>query len=384
MQMKSEQPNKETSSRRKFVQMSSATVAVAGLAGCLGSDERSAGSADGVTTIDIAWQPAGLLIGSFNKLAGIEYVQENVAENYGEVYDLNLTGVEGTNEIVAATAAGEVDGGYCPPTALAPAVAAGRLTSDDVSLVWPECMFGPNSGHSDNFAAAADSGITDWDDIPGTTFAINTFGSGSDISARIGMQDNGIDPENDVDMVQVPFSDQVAALESGRIDIGTFLQPFYEEAREAVGGLNFLYDFSYPFGDLNTFNFMLSNELLDEHPDAVRALAEDVIEAAKFERGIEGYDHDTAIEVMSEAAGVSTDIGSRLFGEVADEDYPSPEGRNIGYFTPLNKRQRPEDINPAVDAMFEAGQLDEEVDYTDFLNNDFYPDEVDELPEPYQ
>ena len=367
------------SSRRKFIKTTSAIIAAGGLAGCLGGS-----SGSGPTQIDIAWQPAGLLIGSFNKLAGTEYIQENVAENWEEEYSLNLTGVGGTNEIVAATAAGEVDGGYCPPTSLAPAVAKGRLTSDDVSLVWPECMYGPNSGHSDNYAAAAGSGITGWDDIPGSTFAINTFGSGSDISARIGMEDHGIDPENDVDMVQIPFPDQVEALESGRIDIGTFLQPFYEEARDAVGGLNFLYDFSYPFGDLNTFNFMLSNDLLDENPDAVRALAQDVIEAAKFEKGMNGYDQQTAIEELSSAAGVSTDIGSRLFGEQTTEEYPSPAGRNIGYFTPLNKQQRPGDINPAVDAMYDAGFLDTEVDYSEFLNNDFYPDEVDALPEPYQ
>jgi len=368
-----------SNSRRNFIKTATALSAAGGLAGCMGGS-----SSDGPVTIDIAWQPAGLLIGSFNKLAGTKYVQENVAENWEEEYQLNLTGVGGTNEIVGATAAGEVDGGYCPPTSLAPAVAAGRLTSDDVSLVWPECMYGPNSGHSDNYAAAEGSGITGWDDIPDKTFAINTFGSGSDISARIGMKDHGIDPENDVDMVEIAFPDQVTALKSGRIDIGTFLQPFYEEAREAVGGLNFLYDFSYPFGDLNTFNFMLSNELLDENPDAVRALATDVIEAAKFSKGLDGYDQQTAIEKLSSEAGVSTDIGGRLFGQQTTEEYPSPAGRNIGYFTPMNKKQRPEDINPAVDAMFEAGFLDEEVDYTDFLNNEFYPDEVDELPEPYQ
>lgn len=377
------QKSKET--RRNFVKSAVATASVGasvGLAGCTGSDSGS--SSNGVHTFDIAYLPGAVLNGNLTKSFTIDHIRENVLPNpLGEAYEIDGIEVGGTNEIVSSMMAGEADGGVVPPGPLSAAIDTGRLSVDEVSIIWPESIYGPDAGHSDNYASAEGSGITDWEDIPGSTFAVNTFGSGSDISARLGMRENGIDPEEDVDMVQIGFGDMVAALEEERIDIGTFLQPFYEQAREAVGELNYLYDFATPFGNTMTFFMIMKNEVIEDNPEAVTQMAENVWETAQFSRNEEAYDEDIVAREIAEAGGISTDTARELQYGVTDEDYPSPEGRAIGFAAPYKGwRMEAEFVNPAVEGLSEAGVIDEMIDYSPMITNEFIPDEADQPPEP--
>jgi len=365
--------NMQTPNRREFL-ITASTAATMGLAGCT----------DEISEDDPLRLAYGEGFVTFQPLVGaltLDYVQDNVVPNgRGEEYEVDDVLVGGSNAIVNSMAADEADGGVVGFTSLSPAFEQGALDTSDVSITYPSNIYESNIGHADPYYSAEGSGITDWDDIPGSTFAINSVGSGSDIAARLALQNNGIDPETDVDIVEIPFGDMTSALREGRIDIGTFVSPFMLEVIDDPG-VNHLFDYSTPFGATMTFFGAFRNDALEAKSSQFEALFEDVWATMKWYHNDENID-EVARELSNASGLPEEDIRTLQMG-MKGPDYPGPDEGKIGVYNPHRgwEIDAEEYINPGVEGMVEAGYLSDPIDYSEMVNQEYIPDESYQIDE---
>lgn len=289
--------------------------------------------------------------------------------NVGDVYEYEYTSTQGTSITASGIGAGEFDGGQLAYSSFATAVQEGIVPSG-MKIVNPGVWYGPDFGFSDPYCALTDSGISTFDDLPGTRFATNVAGSGSDIAARIGLVQEGIDPQSDLEMVEVGFGAMPAALEEGRIDVGTLLQPLMEPIWDQ---LTVIYDIGTAFGNFLPFFDAFSEEYLDENPEAVSGYIEDSWVAAQWV-----FDNQSeAVPILAEELGVDErTVEVTVFGD-PDRDYP-PNYTWAQKFEGLQMEGR--FIQPGIDGMVDTGFLDSSINMSDMIDNSYLPEDARQLP----
>jgi NitT/TauT family transport system substrate-binding protein len=77
-----------------------------------------------------------------------------------------------------------------------------------------------------------DSAIRGYADLEGRTVAVNTLGNVLDVSLNAAVEQTGVD-HTQVEYLEVPFPDMLAALDSGRVDAAFLAPPFETIARRS-------------------------------------------------------------------------------------------------------------------------------------------------------
>lgn len=110
------------------------------------------------------------------------------------------------------------------------------------------------------------------DKAAGHPFTIASyFGTIQDIELRLLLDEYGIDPSTDVDIVNVPYPGMAQAMHSGSVQAAAPVQPFGREITSDGFGTHFSYMNHQPAGDLTNL-VVFNGQFAKTHPGAVLAV----------------------------------------------------------------------------------------------------------------
>ena len=330
--------------RRSFLKAGGAAGAVglSGLAGCVGGI-----GGGGTPTIGLAWV---VPVENFGSLMGVPELQE-VLPNLGDAYEFESIGVSSTPDGVSTMAAGDADIALMTTVSFANAVeeqpVPGGITAIATDF-W--------DAHPDYYGfgiySAPDSDITEPEDLRGKQLGVNATGTGIHAVYVKQLREVGIDPESEVEFVELGFPAFTQAIQDGRFDAGIYPALLAGQARANDFTLVFrsqdVFD-AYPFA----YN-VASNNSLDEKADAMSAWAEDFA-------FLVDYCRNNRDEIIPPAAS----------------HFELPEAALDGYFLTEYDYFR-EDVSMDVEAlntimqeMVDLGFISESRDYAEFTSNEY-------------
>jgi ABC-type nitrate/sulfonate/bicarbonate transport system substrate-binding protein len=126
-------------------------------------------------------------------------------------------------------------------------------------------------------------GIKNPGDMKGKKVAVSRYGSFSDIQTRFLIRQWGMEPDKDVQILQIGNSAaRAAALASGGVD-GAIVTPFFIPSAKKAG-LNVIFDLSTINAKFANQIVIVNENLINEKRAAVRAFARGLIDAIKVWR----------------------------------------------------------------------------------------------------
>lgn len=144
-------------------------------------------------------------------------------------------------------------------------------------------------------------GIISKDKASGHRFTIGSFfGTIQDIELRLLLNQYGINPNSDVNIVNVPYPGMAQAMHSGSVQAVAAVQPFGREITSDGFGAHFSYMSKQPAGNLTNL-VVFNGQFLRTHPKAVLAVDRGMVALVKYlktpagkqawEQAIEKYTH---------------------------------------------------------------------------------------------
>lgn len=190
--------------------------------------------------------------------------------------------------------------------------------------------------------AAPGSGIASPADLAGKTIAVNNLRSVAELTARVGLDEAGVDPAT-VKFTELPLPDTAGALAKGSVDAAWVVEPFLSASLDAgatkvidpfAGSLN-----GMPLGSLST-----SKTFAEANPDAL-----DDFSAAMDEASEALADETTFRAFLPSYTGLSADVAAKIVLPTMAASVDS------------------DDLDAMAQRMTEYGWLDSEVDVPDSL-----------------
>ena len=154
-------------------------------------------------------------------------------------------------------------------------------------------------------------------DLKGKTLAVSTFGSTSDVAARMMMKHGGVDPEKDLKIIPLGAERaRFGALREGIVDVAVLSPPADSEAgRYGLNVVSRFYEiYKMPFTGLGTHL-----KKLKERPDEVKRMLKAMIRTNRFIRQNREGTIQTMVEWMKidrDSGAATYDSTARVFSEV--------------------------------------------------------------------
>jgi NitT/TauT family transport system substrate-binding protein len=194
--------------------------------------------------------------------------------------DLTLTTAQGGAAIVPAVVSGQYQFGFSNTVSLL----LGQANNVPVKVV---CN-GNNSTGVDgkDFAGLfvkADSPIRSPKDLVGKTVAANTLKNIVETSVKASVKKDGGDPAG-VKFAELPFPEQVPALQAGRVDAIFVVEPF-QQAAVAAGARKIASSYVDAAPNLTVAMYFTSNQLAGRNPDLVSRFTEAMKESLAYADG---------------------------------------------------------------------------------------------------
>ncbi|MEU1984836.1 ABC transporter substrate-binding protein [Nocardia sp. NPDC019395] len=259
-------------------------LAVAGLTGCIATPDSAGGDPNAVRIGTLRGQP---------HLYAPYFMQQFAPA--GTTYEIVL--FENSPDIKNALASGAVDIGVLG----APAMLAGIAANQDLQII----------------ASAADGGsgfvgrpeIRTPQDLRGKRIGFPA-GSSQEIALKLTLRAHGLDPETDVQLVNLAYSDMAGAYNAGRVDAFLSAEMGVSIARQA-GAHQILSPYETPIG---ATNIVLggNGRFLDEQPDRARDAVGSFVRAIDFMKG----DHNAWAAGLVETFGMDRAVTDIAIGNV--------------------------------------------------------------------
>ncbi len=197
----------------------------------------------------------------------------------GTKYRLKFISFQGNPERFQAYLANELDGGTAPGLA----VIFARAQGVDIKIVAGICQ---EADGKDWFTTAYmvkdDAPVKGVRDLKGGTAGVLGFKTATDLWVRAALLNAGLAPDKDVKVVPLPFPAMGAAVRSDKVNLGTFVEPFYS-AEVAKGGLRALFTAVKAVGyDHELLDVWFGEKFLKAQPEAVRSFLTDYVSATRY------------------------------------------------------------------------------------------------------
>lgn len=343
--------------RRDFLKASGGLFAGTALAGCLGGPSGETGP----TTIRYGFISGTQLIDFNGMFTQSDHIRENVLENFGEDYELELTTAQGTPLVASGMGAGEMDAGILANSSLANAVISETVPSG-VSIVAPSKWQLPTT--PDGIYARSDTGIETGQDLEGKSIATPAKGSASDIQLRAALVNvAGLDPEEDVDIREIGFGAMPSALQEDRVQAASIIQPFIHMMGDA---LTRVFESAAGIGTHLVVFYVTRNDFKDENPAAVDAWMEDLWTGIQW--WTNRANRQQAIDIATEVIGLDRSIMEALVQTTAGY-YHGEDGL----------RMNGQCLQRGFDVMRDMGFIQEDLTAEDYIDNSFLPADADEV-----
>jgi ABC-type nitrate/sulfonate/bicarbonate transport system substrate-binding protein len=203
----------------------------------------------------------------------------DLAPNQGRKYQLKQILFQANPERFQAFLAGELDAGTAPGLSAIFAHAQGV----DLKVVASVCMEAAGSQYfSTTYMVKADGPVRTIQDLKGGTLGVVGIKTATDLWARAGLLNAHLVPDKDVKVFPMGFPAMGDAVRSGKIQAGTFVEPFYS-AEMAKGGLRKIFTAVEAVGyDHELLDLFFGEKFLKAHPEAVRAFLADYVAVTKY------------------------------------------------------------------------------------------------------
>jgi ABC-type nitrate/sulfonate/bicarbonate transport system substrate-binding protein len=203
----------------------------------------------------------------------------DLAPNQGKKYQLKQILFQANPQRFQAYLAGELDAGTAPGLS----VIFARAQGVDMKIVANICQeaAGPN-WFSTTYMVKDDGPVKSIQDLKGGTIGVVEYKTATDLWARAGILNGGLVPDKDVKVFSLGFPAMGESVRSGKIQAGTFVEPFYS-AEIAKGGLRKLFTAREAIGyDHELLDVWFGEKFLKQHPDVVRAFLADYVAVTKY------------------------------------------------------------------------------------------------------
>jgi len=203
----------------------------------------------------------------------------DLTPNQGKKYRLNQILFQANPERFQAFLAGELDGGTAPGLA----VIAARAQGADMKIVASICLEAAGKQwFTTQYMVKDDGPVKSVKDLKGGVIGVVGIRTATDLWARAGLLNAGLAPDKDTKVFPMGFPAMGEAVRSGKIQAGTFVEPFYS-AEMAKGGLRKLFTATEAVGyDHELLDIFFSEKFLKANGDAVRAFLADYVAVTKY------------------------------------------------------------------------------------------------------
>jgi len=252
---------------RRWSGIAAAAASLALLTACGGGAAPQGGGGDGGD--DGAPEKASLTV-AFNPSTQFAPLFYGIEQGIFEEHGLELEVVPQTDiaAIVSGLASGTYDFGFATVVHVVTANANG-IPIRAVSTIEGQIQEDDDGTVT---IASAESGITEFADLEGKRVATVGLSSHNTLTMWELADRAGVDVST-IELVQLPFGQMAAALDSGDVDAAIMQWPFALEALEA-GGVELGYNNRELFVDTATTLFNTSQSFIDQNPNTVRAFAD--------------------------------------------------------------------------------------------------------------
>jgi ABC-type nitrate/sulfonate/bicarbonate transport system substrate-binding protein len=203
----------------------------------------------------------------------------DLTPNQGKRYQLKQILFQANPERFQAFLAGELDAGTAPGLA----VIFARAQGVDMKIVASVCLEAAGKEYfSTTYMVKDDGPIKSAKDLKGATVGVVGIKTATDLWARAGLLNAGVVPDKEAKIFPMGFPAMGDAVRTGKIQAGTFVEPFYS-AEMAKGGLRRIFTAVEAVGyDHELLDVWFGDKFLKANPEAVRAFLADYVAVTKY------------------------------------------------------------------------------------------------------
>ena len=204
--------------------------------------------------------------------------------------DVSLVAFRGDAEVAQALAGDSIDVSYASLNGLLNLINSGQP------------IIGFYSGfHQADFTFNSIASVKRWSDLKGKAMGISTYGSLTDALVRYALRRNHLEPEKDVQIMQIGGTpSSFAALQAGRIAAAILSPPFQWQAEDA--GLNVLGTQARDVAsDWPKHVISAKSAFINQNPNTITALLRAHVNAIRLARG----ERDVAVGIMMDRLKLS-------------------------------------------------------------------------------
>jgi NitT/TauT family transport system substrate-binding protein len=204
-------------------------------------------------------------------LAPIIFKMPDQTKYFGKDYTIDFIRFKGSSLVLQALAADQVDVGVLAFSTFATGILNANLPIKGIADVAQD---GPS--FSTVYGVLDSSPIKSVKDLKGQTIAVNAIGGAVDMAARSVLRKNGLTPDRDVRIIEAGFGAMEAMTRENKIQVGSFLAPFWSKAEKA-GGIRELFMQKDGMGTTQFLFFAAKDDFIKQHRDMLVKFLSDYV-----------------------------------------------------------------------------------------------------------
>ncbi len=278
----------------------------------------------------------------------------DLLKNLGHSYKVEWINFPASVAIVQALASKNLDAGGVTIIPVARTIeqkAVNLRIVADIASERPE-------GFQTTWVTLESTGIKTVADLRGKTMGVASYGSSTDLLGRAILKRNGIDPDRDVQRIDVRFPVMEQALRKGDIVAGEMAQPFYAAAH-ARGGIRDLFTAQEVLPVLPLLVEVFTEDFIAKNPDAVKGFLEDYVAALDYSR--DPKNHDAVIGMVADVTKLPREVWASFLLTAKD------------YAMAADGLPDPAAIQKTFDFLTDAGVLKSKLDAASAIDVRYHP-----------
>lgn len=205
--------------------------------------------------------------------------KKDLARHWGRSYNMEAVRYQGTPEMIAALANGDLEIASLAYSTIGIAIANAGI--GDLRIISDEFRDGVPGHFSTQFFVRRDSGIGKIADLKGKVLATNQIGAGVDIAMKAGLLKHGLVDKRDYTVIEAPLPVMPQLLVEKKADLVTAVMPFaLSPVLNQIGSP--LYDLTEGLGTSQFLMFAARKAYIDRNRAVLIDVMEDMLRIERW------------------------------------------------------------------------------------------------------